>query len=148
VSREPRPDEAVAERAALNLKEPVVIRNIPVLLTLAVACLPTIAYPADARTSRLHEGISRDPSKVVTYTKIDLSDIDVRSAVGAKTILQRIEMAADAVCGGAAGRTSRAAKADFEDCRDNAISGAVARMRSPSLTALADRRHRELLAAR
>jgi UrcA family protein len=125
-----------------------VIRTAPILLALAATGCLAMANLADAQPGRLYEGISRDPSKAVTYTKIDLSDIDVRSTAGAQALLRRIETAADAVCGGAASRTSKATKADFEDCRDGAISGAVAKMRSPSLNALADRRHRELLAAR
>ena len=119
----------------------------PTLLAVSALCL-TAALPAAAQTAKVHDGYSHDSSKIVSYTGIDHADIDVSSAGGVRVLLQRIELAADAVCGGEANMTSDYQKADYRECRRVAISGAVAKMKSPSLTMLASRHQRELLAAK
>ena len=67
---------------------------------------------------------------------------------GARTLLERIEASADAVCGGVASPLTQAERRDYLDCRDEAIRGAVAKMGAPRLKTLASRRRRELFAAR
>jgi UrcA family protein len=143
-----RPDEAVAERVTSNLKEPTMIRTAPTVFALTALGLIAIAQPVSAQSPQLHSGYSHDPSKVVTYTRIDSADIDPDSAAGARILLQRIEAAADAVCGGQAKAVSKSQKRDYADCRSDAVAGAVSKMGAPALKQLAANRRRELLAAR
>ncbi len=128
-------------------------RTVPIsiaapFIALGALGLIAIAQPASAQSSQLHQGYSHDPSKVVTYTRIDSSDIDPGSAAGARILLQRIEMAADAVCGGEASAVSKSQKRDYADCRSDAVDGAVSKMGVPALKRLAARRRAEQLAAR
>jgi UrcA family protein len=120
------------------------LRTAPTFLALIALCL--IAQSAEAQT--LHKGYSHDPSQIVTYTRIDLSGIDLTSAAGARILLQRIETASDAVCGGEAKAVTKSQKRDYANCRDDAISGAVSKMGSPALKQLALRRRDALMAAR
>jgi UrcA family protein len=124
------------------------IRTAPTIIALSALGLIAIAQPASAQSLQLHEGYSHDPSKIVTYTRIDNSDIDPTSVAGARVLLQRIEMAADAVCGGKANAVSKSQKRDYADCRDDAVAGAVSKMGAPALKQLAARRRQEQLAAR
>ena len=55
----------------------------------------------------------------------------------AAAFLQRIEEAADAVCGGAATKIATEDKADYETCRSDALSAALARLRNPVISGLA-----------
>jgi UrcA family protein len=143
-----RPDEGVAERVTSNLTEPTMNRTVPTFTALAALGLIAVAQPASAQSLQLHAGYSHDPSKVVTYTHIDSADIDPNSAAGARMLLQRIEAAADAVCGGEAKAVSKSQKRDYADCRSEAVAGAVSKMGAPALTQMAATRRRELLAAR
>jgi UrcA family protein len=147
VGADQRPDEGVTERVASHIKEPNMIRTAPTLVVLSALCL-IAASPAAAQSVTLHDGYSHDSSKIVTYTTIDHADIDVNTAAGARTLLQQIEVAADAVCGGQANMVSDYQRADYRECRRVAISGAVAKMKSPALTMLAAGRQRERLAAK
>jgi UrcA family protein len=122
-------------------------RTAPFALAISGACL-TIALPAAAQSPALSQGFSSDPSQVVTRAHVPYADVDERSAAGARILLQRIETAAEAVCGGAANRSSAHEAQAFEDCRSAAISGAVARARSPALAALTSRRQAQMRAAR
>nr|MEA2797572.1 hypothetical protein [Phenylobacterium sp.] len=124
------------------------IRIAPTRLVAGALCLAAIASPAAAQTYVLRPGLSFDPTKVVTYTRVPYSDIDVASPAGIRALLQRIEDAADAVCGGGATKVSKQEKEDYAECRDIAVSGAVAKVRNPALTTLASRRRAELRAAR
>ncbi|HEV7384035.1 MAG TPA: UrcA family protein [Phenylobacterium sp.] len=124
------------------------IRPAPTSLVAAALCLAAIVQPAAAQSYPLRPGYSFDSSKIVTYTRVPYSDIDVTSPAGIQALLQRIENAADAVCGGAANKVSKPEKEDYRECREFAVSGAVAKMRSPALTMLASRRQAELRAAR
>ena len=123
-------------------------RTAPISLVAGALCLAAIAHPAAAQTYVLRPGLSFDSTKVVTYTRVPYADIDVTSAAGVWALLQRIEDAADAVCGGGATKVSKPEKEDYAECRDIAVSGAVAKMRNPTLTTLASRRRAELRAAR
>jgi UrcA family protein len=124
------------------------IRIAPTFIALTALGLIAIAQPASAQSLQPHAGYSHDPSRVVTYTRINSADIDPNSAAGARVLLQRIEMAADAVCGGEANAVSKVRKRDYADCRSDAVAGAVSKMGAPALKQLASRRQRELLAAR
>ena len=124
------------------------IRTAPTFIALTALGLIAIAQPASAQSLQLHAGYSHDPSKAVTYTRIDSADIDPNSAAGARILLQRIEMAADAVCGGEASAVSKSQKRAYAECRSDAVAGAVSKMGAPALKQIAASRQRELLAAR
>ena len=122
------------------------------LTTFAVGAflLAALAPPAVAQAVVLRPGFSTDPtdsSKIVRQAVVRLSDIDPLSPVGAATLLQRIEDAADAVCGGQANAVSRREKEGYAECHGVAVAVAVAKMRSPALTSLASNRRAELRAA-
>ena len=119
-----------------------------IALALGGLCLAAAAAPAAAQAYALSEGFSSDPSQVVTRARVPYADIDAGSAAGARALLQRIEAAADAVCGGTGPRSSAREAQAFEDCRGAAISGAVASARSPALAALTSRRQAQMRAAR
>jgi UrcA family protein len=112
--------------------------------------LAAIAPPATAQAVVLRPGFSTDPtdsSKIVRRAVVRLSDIDPTSTSGSQALLQRIEDAADAVCGGEANAVSRREKEGYAACRGVAVAVAVAKMRSPALTTLASNRRAELRAA-
>jgi UrcA family protein len=124
------------------------IRPAPTSLVAGLLCLAAIAQPAAAQSYVLRPGISFDSTKVVTYTHVPYSDIDVTSSAGVRALFERIEDAADAVCGGGADKVTKQQKDDYAECRDIAVSGAVAKVRNPALTALATRHRTELRAGR
>jgi UrcA family protein len=112
--------------------------------------LAAIAPPAAAQTFVLRHGYSTDPtdpSKIVRKAVVPYSDIDPMSPRGAAALLQRIEAAADAVCGGRANAVSKREKDGYADCRSIAVAVAVSKMRSPALTTLESNRRAELRAA-
>ena len=104
-------------------------------LLLAAVAPPAVAQAFVLRP--LHSTDPADPTKIVRTAVIPYAGIDPTSPRGAEVLLQRIEEAADAVCGGAANAITDRKKEDYAACRGPAISRAVARMRSPALTALA-----------
>jgi UrcA family protein len=111
-------------------------------------CLAATALSAAAQSYPLREGFSSDPSKIVLYVSIPYSEADLTSTAGAQMLLERIEGAADAVCGGEASRTTAYDNEHYLQCRGEAISGAVARARSLVLAALDFRRRMDERAAR
>jgi len=111
--------------------------------------LAAVAPPATAQAVVLRPGHSTDfadPTKIVRTAVISLSDIDPMSPAGAETLLQRIETAADAACGGAANAASKREKEGYAECHGVAVAVAVAKMRSPALTRLASNRRAKLAA--
>ena len=120
-------------------------RKIPALSALTLAAL---ALPAAAQSHAVRPGFSFDPTKVVSYTRVPYADLDLASEAGARILLQRIETAADAVCGGAANKTSKLEKEDYDECHAVAVAGAVSKARSPTLSRLAARDGTERRAAR
>lgn len=106
-----------------------------------------IFSPAATQPYEVRQGFSADPSQVVSQTRMSYSDLDLASSARARALLRRIEAAADAVCGGQGGAVSAREKDDYETCRSAAISGAVARVRSPLLSELISRRPAERRAA-
>lgn len=112
--------------------------------------LAAIAPPAAGQSVVLRPGFSTDPtdsSKIVRRAVVRLSDIDPSSPGGARALLERIETAADAVCGGSANAISRREKETYADRRDVAVAVAVAKIRNPALATLASNRRAGLRAA-
>lgn len=146
-----RPDQGVADLAiqitASDLTEPKMTHThtcfIAVASALAVGCAISLAAGAcAAQPLQLSDGYSGDPSKIVTSTHVELSDADLQTSAGARAILQRIEAAADVVCGGAA--HAHVAPKDHAACSSDAVDGAVRRLGVRAVkTALADSRREQ-----
>jgi UrcA family protein len=118
-------------------------------LAIGALLLAVVAPPALAQTVVLRPGYSTDPTdstKIVRQAVVSYSGLDPMSPSGAAALLERIEVAADAACGGAANAVSRREKEGYADCRGIAIAVAVAKMRSPALTELASSRRAQLAA--
>lgn len=116
-------------------------------LAVGALLLAALAPPAVAQSFVLHPGFSTDPSdpsKIVRRAVVPHSDIDLMSPGGAEALLQRIEDAADAVCGGEANAVSRREKEGYAECRGVAVAVAVAKMRSPALATVAWSRRAQL----
>jgi UrcA family protein len=119
------------------------------LFAVGALLLAAVAPAATAQAVVLRPGYATDPTdstKIVRTAVVSLSDLDPNSTGGAQTLLQRIETAADAACGGAANAVSRRAKEGYAECLSVAIAVAVKKMRSPALTTLASNRRAELAA--
>lgn len=95
-----------------------------ILLALAIIA---VAQSASAQPFTLRRGFSFDPTQVITETRVRLSDLDLTTAAGTQVLRQRIEAAADAVCG-AQDAVTPAQEAALADCRRMAVSRAVTRM--------------------
>jgi UrcA family protein len=123
----------------------------PFRLLAGALCVAVAAQAAAAQGFVLRHGAFADPSepgKVVREAAVTRSDIDPNSPEGAQAMLQRIEAAADAVCGGAANAVTERQKDDYLTCRGPAVSNALARLHAPAVTALASRRQAERHAER
>jgi len=108
-------------------------------LAAATLLLVAASQPCVAQSRKLYNGSSHDPSKVVTYTRIHLSRSEMQTAAGARTAVQEIEAAADAVCGGEI--HARVSRLDYAACRRDAEDNAVRALdRATVKAALADRR--------
>ena len=92
------------------------------ILALSALSLAALALPAAAQSHAVRPGFSFDPTKVVSYTSVPYADLDLTSEAGARTMLERIQAAADAVCGGAANKTSKAEKEAYQDCHAIAVA--------------------------
>jgi UrcA family protein len=116
-------------------------------LAVGAFLLAAFAPPAVAQSFVPRPGFSTDPSdptKIVRRAVVRHSDIDLMSPGGPEALLQRIEDAADAVCGGEANAFSRREKEGYAECRGVAVAVAVAKMRSPALATLASNRRAQL----
>jgi UrcA family protein len=72
----------------------------------------------------------------VASMKVQYADLNLSSPAGAKAMLQRIDHAANAVCGPqSTSRIDRAARL-YETCVKQAISGSVRQLNVPMVTAL------------
>jgi UrcA family protein len=78
------------------------------------------------------------PVDNVPSMTVRLADVDLSSKAGARTAMQRIETAADAVCGGQPEARDWTRRAFYDQCRSNAIKGAVASVGRPTLSQIAD----------
>lgn len=104
---------------------------------LAIAALSVFTSAIAAQPLVIREGFSADPSKVLSHATLTYSQADLATPAAAAALLQRIEEAADAVCGGAATKVTTDDKADYETCRSDALSAALARLRNPVISGLA-----------
>ncbi|MBS0362073.1 MAG: UrcA family protein [Proteobacteria bacterium] len=110
------------------------------LLIPAVLLAALASGAASAEPLRVSPGYSADPAIAVAETRLAYTDADLATAAGARAMLGRITAAAEAVCGQA---QTAAQRAEVADCRERAISGAVARLGHPSVRELASRRMAE-----
>jgi|HubBroStandDraft_5_1064220.scaffolds.fasta_scaffold325616_1 UrcA family protein len=83
----------------------------------------------------VHAQTSSDPIRVT----VSYADLNVATTDGAKTLVQRIEAAADRACGYAPDQRLLADLARYQSCRKQAIDTAVAAVDSPTVTAMAGR---------
>ena len=70
---------------------------------------------------------------------VRFADLDTRTPAGAGALLQRIEFAADHVCGAGASIISLTNRHYHKVCRQVAVGRAVEKVDAPMLTALAQR---------
>ena len=103
-----------------------------IALALGAAAL---AGAAQAQDLKVREGYSRDGAVVVSKAQVPYADLDISTDDGARRLLERIERAADAVCGIPAAAPSAPLDAQALACRHDAIRGAAARVRTPALEA-------------
>jgi UrcA family protein len=96
------------------------------VLWLAAAATLSCAAPVLAQTS--------DP---VPSVSVRYGDLNIGSPAGARSLLRRIEAAANMACGGAPDIRELDQWASFEACRGSAVARAVAAVDSPTLTAMA-----------
>lgn len=86
------------------------------------------ASAAAAQTPDVRRHYSLDGQRLVAETVVPTGDLDLDSDAGVRTLRQRIEAAADAVCG----REDRAAdnyrRQAYLVCRDAAVGSAIARL--------------------
>jgi UrcA family protein len=121
-------------------------RTAPILALATALALAAAVRSAAAEPLRLYDGNSHDPGQIVTYTRIPLPRADAQTAAGARALLDRIETAADAVCGGEV--HGRPSPKDFEACRSDAVEGAIRTLGIPAIRkALAEQRQDARLAA-
>jgi UrcA family protein len=73
--------------------------------------------------------------RVLHYSHLDLNSMD-----GVRVLYGRLRDAAEAVCGDRQRVGSRITSQDWRECRDRAISDAVARLDKPALSAYHQRR--------
>jgi UrcA family protein len=108
-------------------------RTAPIALAIAAFSLTLSVHAASAQSKGEH-----NPNTVVYTQDVRYAATDLASARGAQRMLTEIGYAADRVCGGQPDSSSGSgAKADYAECKQTAINEAVAKVRSPMLTALA-----------
>jgi UrcA family protein len=108
-------------------KNTSVSASIAMLILTIVAT--TVAEPAMAATPTL-----------VTQRVLNYSHLDLNSTAGVRNLYSRIRTAAEVVCGDRQRVGSRITAQRWRDCRDRAVSDAVARLDKPSLNAHHQRR--------
>ncbi len=84
----------------------------------------------------LTPGLAAASDYITSTVKVRATDLDLNSATGAAVLYERIERAADDVCGGRPGARRLHEMPDWMACRDEAITNAVARVDSDQLTAV------------
>jgi len=89
-------------------------------VAVVVSAAPAVAQ-TDDRASAIH----------VSY-----ADLDINTTAGARTLMTRIDQAADRACGERPDIRQLKQRSDFERCRKAAVTGAVAAVDSPRLTAM------------
>jgi len=106
------------------------------LLAALAAASVTSAACAQVAASPVSQTSSFDGQQIIARTTIPMADLDLGSPTGLRTLLDRIEAAADLVCGG-----PQQASAEV-DCRARAVREAVVRAGSPAFSDLAAREAR------
>ncbi|MGH6985228.1 MAG: UrcA family protein [Caulobacteraceae bacterium] len=102
--------------------------NRPVTLFAAVLAASAglvLAAPASAQSSE------------TVRVRVPTSDLNLASVDGARTLLARIDQAADEACGGAPDIRLLGQDRAFQSCRRAAVAGGVAQAHSEMVTALA-----------
>jgi len=109
-------------------------------LLLAAVAGAAIAPCAQAQTAppKVRQGYSFNGEQIIARTTIPLADLDLATPAGVRTLLDRIQAAADLVC---AGSGPQLASVEIE-CRAQAVRDAVTRAGSPALSDLAAREAR------
>jgi UrcA family protein len=109
------------------------------LLLAAVACVAIAPQVHGEPTfPQVRQGYSFNGEQIVARTIIPVADLDLATPDGVRTLLDRIQAAADLVC-----NTSGPQLASVEiECRAQAVRDAVARAGSPALSDLAAREAR------
>jgi UrcA family protein len=92
-----------------------------------VFALALAAASAHAQASDVRQHYAFDGQSIVAETAIPYRDLDLGSEAGVRTMRQRIEAAADAVCGDSKADDAYRRQA-FLLCRDVAIRSAIARL--------------------
>jgi UrcA family protein len=110
----------------------------------AAALVTTLLFvPATAQSASITIAASAPVTSVsslyqVNKTSVSLDGVDLKTASGAATLLERIDTAARKVCGERPGETMNAARAKvFATCRARTVHYAVKELDAPALTQLA-----------
>ena len=100
-------------------------------------CAAIFSGSAAAHSGEVRQVFSSDPSKTIRQTGVDYSDLDLTTAQGAQSLLERIEGASEVVCARVGASAAYDEQRHFNECRAAAISDAVRTVHSPLLTSLA-----------
>jgi UrcA family protein len=126
------PDGVVAKPAASNPMEPDMIRTPRIPLAVAALCLSAVAQSSAAQAGQVpktREVYSRAANQIVRETDVILGDLDLSTRTDVQRLLGRIQVGADAICGGPGSIYSDASRKQYMACRQKAIAEAVAKMR-------------------
>jgi UrcA family protein len=118
-----------------------------VAVAAGLICAALVSGSGEAKADPVRRVFSWNPLEIVRQTRVDYSDLDLNTTQGARMLLERIDRASEAVCGGAQRDPSPTERREFDDCRVAAVSHAVRTVKNPLLTALASDRGRTLFAA-
>jgi UrcA family protein len=99
---------------------------------IAIAVL-ALAGAAHAQSQPVRQHYSLDGAQILAETRVPYADLDLSSSAGLRTLMARIEAAADRVCGITPAETPEPTQTA---CRKDAVAEAVARMRTPALAEL------------
>ncbi|MGH6993153.1 MAG: UrcA family protein, partial [Caulobacteraceae bacterium] len=69
--------------------------------------------------------------------RVQTADLDLSTSAGAHALLQRIDWAANAACGGAPDIRLLSQVQQYQSCRKSAIEGAVSQVHSPMVASMA-----------
>jgi UrcA family protein len=109
--------------------------SLPIAAVLALTAGAALAQPPPVQ-----QRYSLDGQHIVARTDIPYADLDLASPAGRQTLKQRLDAAADAVCGGPAHPGDSYHREAYLLCRDTAIRSALARLPAPARTRLAAER--------
>ncbi len=111
--------------------------RIATLAAVAVVGLFTLAGAASAQDFQVQKNLAAGAFGDDYQTTVSLSGLDLSRESDARVALDRINRAANAVCGGQPDETySDTEKQSFDTCHSEAVRRAVAHTRSPMLIAM------------